>query len=74
MDMNERLLRSEMILHGDGLEDLANYLNIVRQTLSRKLCGEADFTQTEMIMIKGRYGLNDEKFARIFARSVTNEG
>ena len=66
--MDNRLLKSEMVLYGDTMESLANYLLINRATLSRKISGEADFKQREMIMIRDRYKLTDEKFAQIFTK------
>lgn len=67
---NERLLRSKMTLHGDTFESLGVYLGLSRQTISKKVSGEADFTQTEMSMIKTRYQLSDEEFAQIFTKEV----
>lgn len=71
--MEKRMLQAEMILYGDSLTDLANYLGVVRQTLARKMDGESDFTQTEMTMIKNRYNLSDEKFAQIFTKGVVKK-
>lgn len=68
---NERLIRSKMILYGDTFETLGEYLGLTRQTLSKKVSGEADFTQTEMSLIKKRYELTDEEFAQIFTKEVT---
>ena len=68
------MFRSKMNLYGDNtLDSLANYLGLARQTLSRKLNGEADFTQTEMSMIKLRYKLTDEEFAQIFTKEINQE-
>lgn len=67
---NERMLRSKMTLNGDTQEKLAAYLGITRQTLSKKISGEYDFTQTEMSLIKNRYELSDEEFAQIFTKEV----
>lgn len=64
-------LKSKMNLYGDDtINSLADYLGIARQTLSRKLSGEADFTQTEMSLIKIRYNLTDEEFTQIFAKEI----
>lgn len=69
-----RLFKSKMSLFGDDtINSLADYLGIARQTLSRKLNGEADFTQTEMSLIKIRYNLSDEEFTRIFAKEITQD-
>jgi hypothetical protein len=59
-----------MVLYGDNMESLAEYLGINRATLSRKISGEADWKQREMIMIKDRYKLTDEKFAQIFTKGA----
>lgn len=63
-----RLLRAEMVLNGDNLNTLSDYLGIAHQTLSRKISGKADFTQSEMNKIKERYNLSDERFGQIFSK------
>lgn len=68
--MENRMLRAEMALYGDTIESLADYLKVHRVTCSRKIGGLSDFNQTEMSMIKSRYGLSDEKFAQIFGKGV----
>lgn len=68
---SNRLLKSEMALFGDNLASLAEFLGIAHQTLSRKISGKADFTQSEMTKIKERYKLSNEKFAKIFAKGVS---
>lgn len=64
--MNDRKLRSIMILHNDTIDELAEYLGITRQTLHNKMSGRTDFTRNEMIMIKQRYKLNDDEFVETF--------
>jgi hypothetical protein len=59
-----------MVLYGDNMESLAAYLGINRATLSRKISSEADWKQREMIMIKERYNLSDEKYVQIFTKGV----
>ncbi len=71
--MTNRLLKAEMALHGDSLKVLSEHLGITHQTLSRKISGIVDFTQTEMSTIKKRYELSDEKFAQIFTKEKTDE-
>lgn len=69
-----RLLKAQMVLHGDNLNTLSAYLGIAHQTLSRKISGEADFKQKEMEMIRDRYNLSDEMFVRIFTKEgIANE-
>lgn len=69
--MNERFLKAEMIIFGDDLNSLAQYLGMARQTLARKM-KEATFTQDEMNKIKNRYDLSDERFVQIFTKEFTD--
>lgn len=66
--MNKRLLRAEMILHGDTNKTLADYLGISVATLSNKIneTYSAEFNQGEMNEIRQRYSLDNEKFIDIF--------
>lgn len=64
--MENRKLLSIMALHGDTYESLADSMGIHRVTLSKKIQGKGDFTQTEMCKIKERYNLSDEEFAQVF--------
>lgn len=68
--MENRNLLSEMVLHGDSIDDLAEFLNINRVTLSRKIKYESDFKQSEMNMIRARYQMSDETFAKVFKKEV----
>lgn len=65
--MNKAELKVEMIRHNDTGEDLANALNITRQTLSRKMNDtNAFFTQGEISIIRTRYELTGERIEQIF--------
>lgn len=64
--MNAAKLRSIMTLNDDGIESLADYLDITRQTLSNKIAGRTDFTRHEMIKIKQRYQMSNEEFVETF--------
>lgn len=66
--MNERLLKSKMILYGDEkfVYALSQLLNITRQTASAKLSGESEFTQTEIAVISKHYRLTGEEIRQIF--------
>lgn len=68
--MDNRLLRSTMVLHGDTINELARHLGIAHQTLSRKIQGKADFTQSEIVAIKARYRLDNETLAEMFFQGV----
>ena len=50
-----------MDIYGDSLEDLANYLGITYQTLSKKMNSRADFTLSELRLIQKRYNLTAEQ-------------
>lgn len=66
--MNEKLLKSKMVLYGD--EDftsaIAELLEVTRQTASSKLKGLSKFTQPEIAIISRHYGLTDEEIRKIF--------
>ena len=66
--MNKRLLRSEMVLHGDTNKTLSNYLGIAEATLSNKIneSNGAEFNQKEISAIRQRYSLSNDKFIDIF--------
>lgn len=67
------IIKFKMSLYGDDISSLANYLGMARQTLSKKLNGEADFTQTEMSLIKIKYNLTDEEFTQLFAKEICQD-
>lgn len=65
--MNKALLRSIMALHGDTNKDLANYLGISEQILSKKINENGtEFKQGEMKRIKIRYNLTADQLDLIF--------
>lgn len=68
--MENRILLSKMALHGDNQQNLADRLGINRQTLSRKIKGNADFTQREMNVIRESYNLTDGEFAKMFKKEI----
>ena len=66
--MDKRKLEAVMVLNGDNNASLAMALGIAPQTLSRKKNGTdgADFTQTEITLIKQRYRLSSDEIDSIF--------
>lgn len=66
--MNAKLLKSKMVLHDDTQGKLADALGISAQRLSNKIneYNGAQFTQTEIRIIKDRYDLSDEEVSLIF--------
>lgn len=68
--MENRILLSKMALNGDNQQILADRLGINRNTLSRKIKGNADFTQREMNIIRESYNLTDVEFAKMFKKEI----
>ena len=65
--MNKALLRSVMALYGDTNKDLADYLGISEQSLSKKINeNETEFKQGEIKRIKVRYNLSADQVDLIF--------
>lgn len=64
--MNEKLLKSKMVLHGDGRAELAQALGMTEGTLSLKLQQRFDFKQGEIKLIAERYNLTDAEIKEIF--------
>lgn len=65
-------LREYVDKYNDTLENLAEYLGIAYQTLSRKMNGHVDFTLSELRKIKRRYNLTDEQMGYIFFDDTDN--
>lgn len=70
MKINKNLLKSKMALYGDNNETLAEALGISPQRLSAKINGtnNAEFTQSEIQIIKERYNLTDNEVVEIFLK------
>lgn len=65
--MNTNKLRAKMALHGDTGGMLAEVLGISQQRFSAKINdNNAEFTQSEIQMIKNRYNLSPEEVDEIF--------
>ena len=64
--MNINLLKSKMVLHGDGSKELAEALNITRPCMSLKLNERTDFKQYEIDIIIKRYDLTGDEIKEIF--------
>lgn len=64
--MNKSELKSRMIINGDTGQILSKVLEISETTLSAKLNGKAEFTQSEIAKIKLRYNLKPEEVDSIF--------
>ena len=68
MKVNLNLLNSKMALYGDNNESLARVLNLSPQRVSAKKnsTNGAEFTQSEIQIIKERYNLTDKEVVEIF--------
>ena len=65
--MNKALLRSVMALYGDTSKNLAEYLGISEQILSKKINENGtEFKQGEIKRIKIRYNLTADQVDLIF--------
>lgn len=66
--MDVKQFRSIMVLHGDNQKKLASYLGISQQSFSAKINekGSAEFSKSEMTLIKEKYNLTAEQINDIF--------
>jgi DNA-binding transcriptional regulator YiaG len=65
--MNSKLLKSVMVLHGDKIKDLAEYLGITERSASAKINeNKTEFKQGEIAKIRDRYNLTAEQVEAIF--------
>ena len=55
--MNVKLFKSQMVLHEDTISSLSQAIGMSRPTLSAKIHGKTDFTQSEINFIKNRWKL-----------------
>jgi len=72
--LNKNELEAMMKRHGDTGSKLADYLGIARSTFSAKIneTNGAEFTQSEISLIKMRYSLSaDEVDTIFFAQKVS---
>lgn len=65
--MNGAMLKSIMVLNGDTIRNLADYLDISPQSVSDKINERGtEFKQGEIAMIKERYNLSADQIDAIF--------
>jgi hypothetical protein len=65
--MNGTLLKSFMVLHGDTIRDLAEFLGKTPQSVSDKINERGtEFKQGEIAAIKDRYNLTADQVEAIF--------
>lgn len=63
---NTRLLKAQMVLNGDTIQTLADFLGINRQNASIKINGKREFKQSEIAKIVTRYNLKADDMIEIF--------
>ena len=72
--MNTKLFKSLMILHGDTNATLANALGISEQSVCKKINGNGtEFKQGEIAMIKDRYALNADQIDSVFFAEIVSD-
>lgn len=65
--MNGSMLKSVMVLNGDTIRDLADFLDISPQSVSKKINeNKSEFKQGEIAKIKERYNLSADQVEAIF--------
>lgn len=64
--MNIALLKSKMALHGDSQTDLAEALDITKNTMTNKMQKKNEFKQSEIDLIAKRYDLTADELKEIF--------
>ena len=64
--MNVKLLKSQIVLNGHTLVQVAAYLEISRSALYRKMSGECEFTRKEVLKLKSLLKLSDYQVIEIF--------
>ena len=66
--MDTAKLKAQMVLHNETQEVLANALGVTTPRVSLKINGKqgAQFTQSEIAIIKNRYNLTPEEVDQIF--------
>lgn len=72
--MNKAKLKSIMVLNGDNQNILSKYLGITPQRLSSKINekGGAEFSQTEIHLIKQKYNLSPNEVDEIFFDKIVS--
>ena len=64
INFNTNKIKALMVLNGDNQSDLANYLNISRISVSRKLNGQVSFNNNEINAILKKYGKDINYFLK----------
>lgn len=72
--MNKQELRVILLVNKENQGVLAEYLGISEQTLSKKINEKngSEFSQTEIKMIKDRYGLSPSQVDHIFFSNLVS--
>lgn len=66
--MNIRLLKSKMVLAGDNMDDLAEYLGQSRQNVYNKFKGKIVFSLQDVSAVSKRYDLTNAEIFEIFIK------
>lgn len=72
--MNAKALKSVMVLNGDNVVSLANYLGISEQSFRNKMRENGtSFKQGEIAMIVAKYNLSPEDTMAIFFTTMVSK-
>lgn len=64
--MNAPRLKAEMVLKGKTIDDICTAAGFSRSAWNRKISGETEFTQGEIMEIRKLLMLDDQQFLSIF--------
>lgn len=64
--MNQKLLRSKMVLAGDSQKNLAEHLELSENAMSFKMNGKVQFKAEEIAKIVWRYNLTPQETHEMF--------
>jgi hypothetical protein len=71
--MNTKVIKSQMVLHDETNETLANYLKQSVPTISKKINGKLPFTSTDISLLARKWNLTDEQVVNIFINKEVRE-
>lgn len=72
-EINGKLLKAQMVEHGDTQEALASVLNLPQSAISARITGKVPFKRNEMAAIRKRYSLSSHLMIRIFFPEEVSE-
>ncbi len=65
-EKEKRGLKALLVLRGDSVEDYAKVIGLSTNRTYSRLAGTSEFTHTEIVATKERYGLTGEEIDELF--------